>query len=147
MDELCRDKRSFCRDIKYHKGKTSQLRQVFMLRQSFHHQANSRKSYRNITVRIHNQGQHNLCREKDYFYRDRQNVKEVNFLSRQDVEEQHKKNGNKETSYCDIIKSCRQNLCLATAMIQAITKEFHYTLSCSSIDIEDTVRTCLGGCG
>ena len=62
---------------------------IFMLRQSFHHQANSRKSCHNKIVRIHNQGQHNLCR-------DRQNMKEVNSLSRQDAEEQHKKNGNKE---------------------------------------------------
>ena len=82
-----------------------------MLRQSFHHQANSRKSRRNIIVRIHNQGQHNLCRDKDYFFHDRQNMKEVNSLSRQDVEDQHKKSGNKETSCCDIIKSYRQNLC------------------------------------
>ena len=82
-----------------------------MLRQSFHHQANSRKSCHNITVRIHNQEQHNLCREKDYFCQDRQNIKEVNSLSRQDTEEQHKKNGNKETSCRDIIKSCRKNLC------------------------------------
>ena len=84
---------------------------VLMLPQSFHHKANSRKSCRNITVRIQNQGQHNLCRDKDYFCRDRQNKKEVNSLSRQDVKEQHKKNGNKETSCCDRIKSCRQNLC------------------------------------
>ena len=60
---------------------------------------------------IHNQRQHNLCRDKDYFCRDRQNMKEVISLSQQDAEEQHKKNGNKETSYCDIIKSCGQNLC------------------------------------
>ena len=32
-------------------------------------------------------------------------------------------------------------------MIQAIIREVHYTLSCSSIDIEDTVRTCLRGVG
>ena len=32
-------------------------------------------------------------------------------------------------------------------MIQAITKGVHYTLSCYSIDIEDTIRTCLGGVG
>ena len=55
-----------------------------------------RKSCHNITIRIHNQGQHNLCRDKDYFYRNKQNMKEVNSLSRQDAEEQHKKNGNKE---------------------------------------------------
>ena len=30
-------------------------------------------------------------------------------------------------------------------MIRVITREVHYTLSCSSIDIEDTVRTCLEG--
>ena len=34
-----------------------------------------------------------------------------------------------------------------TAMIQAITKEVLYTLSYSSIDIEDTVCTCLEGVG
>ena len=38
-------------------------------------------------------------------------MKEVNSLSRQDAEEQYKKNGNKETSCRDIIKSCKQNLC------------------------------------
>ena len=38
-------------------------------------------------------------------------MKEVNSLLQQDVEEKHKKNGNKETSCCDIIKSCRKNLC------------------------------------
>ena len=32
-------------------------------------------------------------------------------------------------------------------MIRVITREVHYTLSYSSIDIEDTVRTCLGGVG
>ena len=32
-------------------------------------------------------------------------------------------------------------------MIQAITREVHYTLCCSSIDIEDTVLTFLGGVG
>ena len=32
-------------------------------------------------------------------------------------------------------------------MIRAITSEVHYTLSCSSIDIEDTVCTFLGGVG
>ena len=32
-------------------------------------------------------------------------------------------------------------------MIRAITREVHYTFSCSSIDIEDTIHTCLGGVG
>ena len=32
-------------------------------------------------------------------------------------------------------------------MIRVITREVHYTLSCSSINIEDTVHTCLGGVG
>ena len=32
-------------------------------------------------------------------------------------------------------------------VIRAITREVHYTLSCSSIDIEDTVHTCLTGVG
>ena len=32
-------------------------------------------------------------------------------------------------------------------MIRPLTREVHYTLSCSSIDIEDIVRTCLGGVG
>ena len=32
-------------------------------------------------------------------------------------------------------------------MIQAITREVYYTLSCSSIDIKDIVLTCLGGVG
>ena len=30
MDELYRDKRQFCRDIKYQEGNTIQLRQVFL---------------------------------------------------------------------------------------------------------------------
>ena len=79
---------------KQHKStKTS----VFMLRQSFHHQANSRKNCcHNIIIRIHNQGQHNLCHDKDYLCRDKQNIKKVNSLSRQDAEEQNKKNGDKE---------------------------------------------------
>ena len=55
-----------------------------------------RKSCHNITVIIHNQEQHNLCRDKDYLCRDIQNMKEVNSLSRQDAEEQHKKNGDKK---------------------------------------------------
>ena len=69
-----------------------------MLRQSFQHQANSRKNYcRNITVKIHNQEQHNLYHDKDYLFRDKQKMKEVNSLLRQDVEKQHKKkNGDKE---------------------------------------------------
>ena len=32
-------------------------------------------------------------------------------------------------------------------MIRVITREVHYTLSYSSIDIKDIVRTCLGGVG
>ena len=40
--------------------------------------------------------QHNLYHDQNYFCHDRQNMKEVNSLSRQDAEEQHKKNGNKE---------------------------------------------------
>ena len=56
-----------------------------------------RKSCRDITFKIHNYEQQNLCRDKDYFYRDKQNMKEVNSLSRQGVEEQHKKNDDKET--------------------------------------------------
>ena len=32
-------------------------------------------------------------------------------------------------------------------MIRVITKEVHYTISCSFIDIEDTFRTCLWGGG
>ena len=95
---------------------------VFMLRQSFHHQANSRKLCHNITVII-NQGQHNLYRDKDYFCRNRQNMKEVNSLSRQDAEEQHKKNGNKETSCRDIIKSCRSNLCRDKEVFYSDNKE------------------------
>ena len=47
---------------------------------------------------IHNSQQRatKFCRDKDYFYRDKQNMKEVNSLSRQGVEEQHKRNGDKE---------------------------------------------------
>ena len=112
MDELYSDKRLFYHNRKYQERKNNSAKtSIFMLRQSFHHQAHSRKSCRDTTVRIHNQGQHNLCCEKDYFCRDRQKIKEVNSLSQQDVEKQHKKNGNKETSCYDIIKSYKQNLC------------------------------------
>ena len=55
-----------------------------------------RKSCRNITFKIHNQKQQSLCRDKDYFCCDKQNVFEVNSLSRQEAEEQHKKNRDKE---------------------------------------------------
>ena len=70
-----------------------------------------RKSCRNITIKIHNQGQHNLSCNKNYFYCDRQNIKEVNSLLRKDAEEQHKKNGNKEILVATKSMSCRQNLC------------------------------------
>ena len=53
----------------------SQLKEEFMSQQ--------RKSYRDITLRIHNKEQQNLYRDKDYFYRDKQNIREVNSLSRQ----------------------------------------------------------------
>ena len=55
-----------------------------------------RKFSRDITFRIHNQKQQNLYRDKDYFCRDNQNMKEVNSLSRQEAEEQQKKDGDKE---------------------------------------------------
>ena len=37
-----------------------------------------------------------LYRDKDYFCRDKKNMREVNSLSRQEVEEQYKRNGDKE---------------------------------------------------
>ena len=37
-----------------------------------------RKYCRDITFRIHNKEQQNLCRDKDYFCRDKQNIREVN---------------------------------------------------------------------
>ena len=37
-----------------------------------------------------------LCHDKDYFCYDKQNMREVNSLSRQEVEEQYKRNGDKE---------------------------------------------------
>ena len=55
-----------------------------------------KKSYRDITFRIHNQEQQNLCRDKDYFSHDKQNMNEVNSLSQQEAEELHKKYGDKE---------------------------------------------------
>ena len=55
-----------------------------------------RKSCRDITFRIHNQEQQNICRDKDYFCCDKQNMKEVNSLLRQEAEEQHQKNDDKE---------------------------------------------------
>ena len=70
-----------------------------------------RKSCRNVTVIIYNQGQHNLYRNKDYFNGDKQNIKEVNSLSQQDVEEEHKKNGNNEIVVATKSMSYRQNLC------------------------------------
>ena len=70
-----------------------------------------RKSCHNITVIIYNQGQHNLYHNKDYFCRDKQNIKEVNSLSQQDAEEEHKKNGNKEILISIKSMSYRQNLC------------------------------------
>ena len=55
-----------------------------------------RKSYHDITFRIQNQEQQNLCREKDYLCRDKQSMKEVNSMSQQEVEEQNKRSGDKE---------------------------------------------------
>ena len=55
-----------------------------------------RKSYHDITFRIHNQEQQNLCRDKDYLCHDKQNMKEVNSMSQQEVEEQNKRSGDKE---------------------------------------------------
>ena len=66
----------------------SQLKKEFLLQQ--------RKLCRNITFRIHNQEQQNLCRDKDYLCRNKQNMKEVNSLSRQGAEEQNKRSGDKE---------------------------------------------------
>ena len=70
-----------------------------------------RKSCHNITVIIYNQGQHNLYYNKDYFCRDKKNIKEVNSLSQQDPEEEHKKNGNKEILIAIKSMSYKQNLC------------------------------------
>ena len=69
-------------------SESSQLKEELLSQQ--------RKSCRDITFKIHNQEQQNLCRDKDYFCRDKKNIKEVNSLSRQEDEEQHKKNGDKE---------------------------------------------------
>ena len=44
-------------------------------------------------------------RDKDYLCRDKQNMRELNPLSRQEVEEQCKRNGDKEKSCCDIVKN------------------------------------------
>ena len=69
----------------------------FMLSQSFQHGASSRKNLcHNISFRIHNKEQQNLCRNKDYFCRDEQNMRAVNSLWRQEIEGQHKRNGDKE---------------------------------------------------
>ena len=51
------------------------------------------KSCRDITFRIHNQEQQDLCRDK-------QNMKEVNSLSQQEAKEWRQRN-----SCCEIIKS------------------------------------------
>ena len=55
-----------------------------------------KKSCRDITFIIHNKEQQNLCRDEDYLCRDKQNMREVNSLSRQKIEEQHKRNSDKE---------------------------------------------------
>ena len=55
-----------------------------------------RKSCRAITFKIHNKEQQNLCRDKYYLCRNKQNIREVNSLSRQEIEKQYKRNGNKE---------------------------------------------------
>ena len=49
-----------------------------------------------MTFRIHNQEKQNLCHDNDYFCRDKQNMKEVNSLSRQEVEDKNKRSGGKE---------------------------------------------------
>ena len=55
-----------------------------------------KKSNCDITFKIHNQEQQNFYRDEDYFCHDKQNMKEVNSLSQQEAEEQHKKNSDKE---------------------------------------------------
>ena len=55
-----------------------------------------RKSCCDITFKIHNKEQQNLCRGEDYFCRDKQNIREVNSLSRQEIKEQHRTNDDKE---------------------------------------------------
>ena len=45
------------------------------------------------------------CLDKDYFYRNKQNMRELNPLSRQEVEERCKRNGDKEKSCCNIVKN------------------------------------------
>ena len=77
---------------------------VFMLQQSFQYRNNSRKkslsrqrkSYCDITFRVHKKDQQNIWRGKEVFCRDNQNMREVNSMSRQEVEKQHKRNGDKE---------------------------------------------------
>ena len=104
MDGLCRNKRQFGCDRKYQEDNTNQLRQVFLCCDKVSNikptqgrtVGSTKKIMSQKTDIIHNQDQHNLCRDKDYFYRDKQNMKEVNSLSRQNAEEQHKKNVGKE---------------------------------------------------
>ena len=67
---------------------SSQLKEEYLSQQ--------RKSCHDIRFRIHNKKQENRYRDKDYFCRDKQNMKEVNSLSRQEVEEQNKRSGDKE---------------------------------------------------
>ena len=66
----------------------SQLKEEFLLQQ--------RKSCHDITFIIHNKEQLNLYRNKDYFCRDKQNMREVNSMLRQEVKEQYKMNDDKE---------------------------------------------------
>ena len=103
-DELYRDKRQLCRDREWQEYNTSQLRQVFLCCDKVFSMeptqgriyVATKKSCRDITLRIHNKEQQNICRDKDYFCRDKQNMREVNSLLRQEIEEQHKRNGDKE---------------------------------------------------
>ena len=55
-----------------------------------------RKYCRDITFKIHNKEEQNLCCDKDYLCREKKNMREVNFMLRQEIEEQHKRNGDKE---------------------------------------------------
>ena len=65
----------------------------------------TKKSCHDITFKNHNKVQQNLYRDKIYFCRDKQNMREVNSLSRQEIEKQHKRNGDKENPYCNIVKN------------------------------------------
>ena len=104
MDELGHDKRQLCRDRKYQEGNTSQLRQVFLYcdkvlktkpAQEGFSIATQKTLSRHSILSLQHRRQ-NFGRDKDKPCCDKLNMRRVNYMSQQDFEEQHKKNGDRE---------------------------------------------------